>query len=161
MISYLRFLLLQRVFHGMDFPLFPPFASNLLELMPLSTSHDTSDFFRFFRQTLLSSEDIAIQFNSNLTLWAPTREAFAAFNNEDFNRLLEPIWKRHATEFLLNHITTPAKTRAEWVAGAPGFVTMLNGETYELRKSGPDPRIRKSELLQGRSFFGDVIALDG
>lgn len=145
----------------MDFPLFPPFASDFLQFMPLSTSHDTSDYFRFFRQTLLSSEDIAVMFDTNLTVWAPTREAFAEFNNQDFNRLLEPIWVRHATEFLLNHITSPARTRQEWVEMAPGTITMLNGATYELKKTWGKPRIRNGPTEQGRSYFGDVVALDG
>ena len=150
-----------RVFHGMDFPLFPPFASDLIELMPISTSHNTEEFFRLFPQTLLTSEDIALAFDSNITVFVPNADAFAKLNNLDFNRLLEPIWVRHAEEFLLNFISIPAKTRAELVAEAPGFITMLNGETYELRKNGPDPRLRKSSLEQARSPFGDILALDG
>jgi uncharacterized surface protein with fasciclin (FAS1) repeats len=90
----------------------------------------------------------------------PTREAFSFFNNEDFQRLLEPIWYRHACEFLFNHITTPAMTRQELAAQAPGVITMLNGAQYQLRKSGEDPRIKNGEE-QGRSEFGDLIALDG
>ena len=145
----------------MDMPLTPPMASDFAYFMPISTSHDTTDCFRFFRQTLLSSMDISVMFNSSITLWCPTTEAFAFFNNEDFNRLLEPIWVRHATEFLLNHMSAPAMTRAEAVAQAPSFITMLNGATYELRKSGPRPRIKNGPQEQGRSEFGDLISIDG
>jgi hypothetical protein len=128
--------------------------------MPISTSWDTTDCFRFFRQTLLSSEDISNMFNTSITLWCPTTEAFAFFNNEDFNRLLEPIWVRHATEFLLNHMSSPALSRNDLVNMAPGYITMLNGATYELRKSGTRPRI-KNGREQGRSEFGDLISVDG
>jgi uncharacterized surface protein with fasciclin (FAS1) repeats len=149
------------LFHGMDFPLFPPYCSDFLFFSPISTDIDTSDYYRFFRQALLSSQDISTIFNTTLSVWAPTREAFTTFNNEDFNRLLEPIWVRHATEFLLNHISPGAKTRQEWVDMAPGTITMLNGATYEMRKSGSDPRIRNGPTEQGRSYFGDLVALDG
>jgi len=74
--------------------------------------------------------------------------------------LLEPIWVRHATEFLFNHISAGAKTRQELVNEAPSYITMLNGATYELRKSGTRPRIKNGKE-QGRSEFGDLIALDG
>lgn len=100
-------------------------------------------------------------FNTSLTMFCPSREAFEVFNNEDFNRLLEPKWERHATEFLLNHITAGARTREELVAEAPGFITMLNGATYELRRSGDRPRIKNTKFEQGRSEYGDIIALDG
>jgi uncharacterized surface protein with fasciclin (FAS1) repeats len=152
--------ILCRIFHGLDFPLKPPFASDFAEFTHMSTSYDTSDCFRFFRQTLLSSEDISNMFDTSITLWCPTTEAFAFFNNEDFNRLLEPIWVRHATEFLLNHMSAPAITRNDFVNMAPGFITMLNGATYELRKSGPRPRI-KNGPEQARSDFGDLISVDG
>lgn len=99
-------------------------------------------------------------FNSSLTTFCPTRDAFAFFNNEDFNRLLEPIWYRHACEFLFNHITVPAMTRAELVAMSPTEITMLNGATYELRKSGDRPRLKNGNE-EARSEFGDLIALDG
>ena len=100
-------------------------------------------------------------FNSSLTFFCPSREAFTLFNNEDFQRLLEPIWVRHATEFLMNMFTTPAMTRAELVSKAPTMITMLNGRQYELKRSGDRPRIKNTEAEQGRSDFGDLIALDG
>lgn len=151
------------IFHVMDFPLFPPWISDFTEFTGLipDTQYDTSDCFRFFRQALLSSEEIALMFNTTLTHFCPTREAFAEFNNEDFNRLLEPIWVRHATEFLLNMIAPGARTRRELVAAAPTTITMLSGETYELRKSGTRPRIKNGPNEQARSEFGDLIALDG
>jgi uncharacterized surface protein with fasciclin (FAS1) repeats len=145
----------------MDYPLFPPYCSDFLFFTPKSTDVDTSDYYRFFSQALLTSQDIATMFNTTLTVWAPTREAFSKFNNEDFNRLLEPIWLRHSTEFLLNHISAGAKSREAWVAEAPGTITMLNGATYEMRKSGPNPRIRNGPTEQARSYFGDLVALDG
>lgn len=148
------------IFHVIDYPLFPPYITDFAFLTPLSTNVDTSDCYRFFRQCLLNSEDIAEMFNSTLTMLCPTRDAFALFNNEDFNRLLEPIWYRHACEFLFNHATTPAMTRAELVQQAPSEITMLNGATYDLRRSGDLPRI-KNGLEEGRSQFGDLIALDG
>ena len=148
------------IFHIMDFPLFPPMITDFAFFTPISTSHDTSDCFRLFRQCILTSDDIAGLYNTSLTVMCPTREAFSFFNNEDFQRLLEPIWYRHACEFLFNHITTPAMTRQELAAQAPGVITMLNGAKYQLRKSGEDPRIKNGEE-QGRSEFGDLIALDG
>jgi uncharacterized surface protein with fasciclin (FAS1) repeats len=126
----------------------------------ISTDHDTSDCFRLFRQCILSSEDIAALYNTTLTTFCPTREAFSYFNNEDFQRLLEPIWYRHACEFLFNHMTSPAMTREELVAMAPAHITMLNGATYQLRKSGENVRIKNGNE-EGRSQFGDLIALDG
>ena len=145
----------------MNFPLFPPFISDFTRFTPLSTTYDTSDYNRLFIATLLSSEDIALMFNTTLTVFAPDRQAFATFNNEDYGRLLEPIWVRHATEFLMNHISSPARTREELVASAPGYITMLNGATYELRKSAQVPRIKNGPQEQARVYFGDIIALDG
>jgi len=144
----------------MNLPLYPPFASDFAFLNPISTSWDTSSCFRFFREVLLSSQEISEMFNTTITLFCPTQDAFELFNREDFKRLLEPIWSRHATEFLLNHMSGPAMTRAELVAQAPSHITMLNGATYELRKSGPRPRI-KNGINQARSEFGDLIAMDG
>lgn len=145
----------------MDMPLYPPFISDFTEFTALSTTWDTSDCFRLFRQTLLSSGDISLMFNSTLTMFCPTRRAFDAFNNEDFQRLLTPTWIRHATEFLLNHITMPALTREELVNLAPTVITMLNGAEYELKRSGDLPRIKNSKDEQSRTEFGDLIALDG
>lgn len=150
-----------RIFHVIDFPLAPPAASDFVQFTSISTNWDTSDCYRFFRQALLSSQDIAAMFGSNVTVWCPTREAFAFFNNEDFNRLLEPIWVRHATEFLLNHISVPAMSRAEAISKAPGEITMLSGQTYELRKSGDRPRIKNGSNNQARSYYGDLLAIDG
>jgi hypothetical protein len=148
------------IFHGLDFVLKPPFISDFVEFTHMSTTWQTGDCFRFFRQTLLSSEDISLMFNTTLTHFCPTEEAFGYFNNLDFNRLLEPIWKRHATEFLLNHITAGAYTRQQLVNAAPSYITMLNGATYDLRKSGARPRIKNGNE-QARSEFGDLIAMDG
>ena len=144
----------------MNMPLAPPFCSDFCFFTDISTTWKTSDYHRFFIASGLSSEDIAIMFNNTLTVFAPTREAFTYFNNEDFNRLIEPIWVRHATEFLLNHISTPARTLAELAAAAPTKITMLNGAVYDLRKSGPDPRLKNGDE-QAKAVFGDLIALDG
>ncbi|KAG7364083.1 fasciclin domain containing protein [Nitzschia inconspicua] len=148
------------VFHIIDYPLFPPSITDFAFFTPLSTNHDTSDCFRLFRQCILSSSDIADMFNTTLTTFCPTREAFAFFNNEDFQRLLEPVWYRHACEFLFNHMTSPAQTREELVARAPDHITMLNGATYQLRKSGDTVRLKNGNE-EARSQFGDLIALDG
>jgi hypothetical protein len=120
-----------RIFHGIDFPLRPPFASNFTKFTHMSTDIDTSDCFRFFRQTLLSSGDISDMFNSTVTLWCPTGDAFGFFPIEYKNRLLTPEWVRHATEFLLNYMSKPARTRQEWVNMAPGYIEMLNGANVE------------------------------
>jgi hypothetical protein len=149
-----------RIYHVLDDPLSPPFISDFTYFTSITTSWDTKDCHRFFAQTVLSSEDIALMFNTTLTFFCPTVEAFTFFTNEDFQRLLEPIWVRHATEFLLNHFSSPAMTRNELVNMAPGSITMLNGATYELRKSGTRPRIKNGNE-QGRSEFGDLIAVDG
>lgn len=148
------------IFHGLDYPLFPPYITDFSFFTPISTDVDTSDCFRFFAQCQLSSEDIADIFNTTLTVFCPTRQAFASFNNEDFNRLLSPDWYRHACEFLLNHITAGDFTRNELVHQAPRRITMLNGQTYNLRKSGDRPRIQNGGE-EGKSEFGDLIALDG
>lgn len=145
----------------MDLPVFPPFISDFTEFTHVSTSWDTSDCHRFFRQALISTEEISQMFNTSLTMFCPTREAFARFNNEDFQRLLEPIWDRHATEFLLNHITSPALTREELIARAPSMIKMLNGHEYELKRSGDAVRIKNTQTEQARTEFGDIIALDG
>eukprot|EP00539_Tryblionella_compressa_P012447 CAMPEP_0178823516 /NCGR_PEP_ID=MMETSP0746-20121128/5180_1 /TAXON_ID=913974 /ORGANISM="Nitzschia punctata, Strain CCMP561" /LENGTH=658 /DNA_ID=CAMNT_0020485119 /DNA_START=188 /DNA_END=2164 /DNA_ORIENTATION=- len=148
------------IFHIMDYPLFPPYTSDFAFFTAIATNHDTSDCFRFFTQCILTSEEIAASVNSTVTVFCPTREAFAFFNNEDFNRLLEPIWYRHACEFLFNHMTYPAMTREELVAKAPSHITMLNGATYQLRQTENQPRLKNGNE-QGRSQFGDLIALDG
>jgi hypothetical protein len=153
-----------RIIHLIDDPLIPPMISDVTEFTYLATtgnsSWNTEDCHRFWAQTRLKSEDLALMYNTSLTLFCPTVDAFSFFNNEDFARLLEDIWIRHSTEFFLNHITSPAMTRAELVSMAPGSITMLNGATYELRKSGERPRIKNGQE-QGRSNFGDLIAVDG
>lgn len=148
------------IFHGLDYPLFPPYITDFAFFTPISTDVDTSDCYRFFTQCQLGSEDIAKIFNTTLTVFCPTRAAFANFNNEDFNRLLSPDWYRHACEFLLNHMTAGDYTRNELVMQSPRKITMLNGLTYNLRKSGDRPRIQNGNE-EGRSEFGDLIALDG
>lgn len=148
------------IFHGLDYPLFPPYITDFAFFTPISTDVDTSDCYRFFTQCQLGSEDIAEIFNTTLTVFCPTRQAFVNFNNEDFNRLLSPDWYRHACEFLLNHITAGEFTRNELVMQSPRQITMLNGQTYNLRKSGDRPRIQNGDE-EGRSDFGDLIALDG
>jgi uncharacterized surface protein with fasciclin (FAS1) repeats len=145
----------------MDLPVYPPFISDFTQFTAWSTSYDTSDCYRFFRLALLSSEEISQMFNTSLTMFCPTRQAFAEFNNEDFARLLEPQWKRHGTEFLLNHISSPALKREDLLALAPSTITMLNGEEYELKRSGDAVRIKNTENEQARTEFGDLIALDG
>jgi len=145
----------------MDLPLFPPFISDFTDFTAISTTWDTSDCYRFFRQTLLSSQDISKMFNSTLTMFCPTHTAFTSFNRDDFNRLLEPTWVRHATEFLLNMFTKPALTQAELLARSPSMITMLNGQSYELKRSGDIPRIKNTAREQARVSFGDLIAMDG
>ena len=142
-------------------PLLPPMASDFAEITFQSTSWDTETCHTFFEESGLTSGRIAKMFDLDaVTLWCPTNTAFQFFNNEDRNRLLEPIWIRHATEFLLNHMNEGALSRPDFVAQAPSFITMLNGATYELRKSGPRPRI-KTPREQARSEFGDLISIDG
>jgi len=149
------------IFHVLDYPLFPPTITDFAFFTPISTNVDTSDCYRFFTQCRLSSRDIGEMYNSpKLTLFCPTREAFASWNNEDFNRLLSPDWYRHACEFLKNHMTKGDFTREELVFEAPRRITMINGEVYNLRKSGDRPRIQNGDE-EGRSNFGDLIAMDG
>jgi len=148
------------IFHGVEYPLFPPYITDFAFFTPKSTDIDTSDCFRFFTQCQLGSEDIAEIFDTRLTVFCPTRAAFADWNNEDFNRLLSPDWYRHACEFLLNHITAGDFTRNELVHQSPRQITMLNGQVYNLRKTGDRPRIQNGSE-EGRSDFGDLIALDG
>jgi len=148
------------IFHGLNYPLFPPYITDFAFFSPISTDIDTSDCYRFFTQCQLSSDVISEMFNSTLTAFCPTRLAFAEFNNEDFNRLLSPDWYRHACEFLFNHMTLGDHTRNELVHQAPRRITMLNGQTYNLRKTGDRPRIQNGNE-EGRSEFGDLIALDG
>jgi uncharacterized surface protein with fasciclin (FAS1) repeats len=122
------------------------------------TSYEITDFYLYFVQALLTSEDIAAMFNDTLTVFAPTREAFSFFNNEDKARLLEPIWIRHATDFLFNHISVPARTRDELheSGGPESKIQMLNGEIYQLRRRQGSPRIGTALIP-----FGDMIGLDG
>ena len=159
-IRFFSIIFLRSIFHGLEYPLFPPYITDFAFFTPISTDHDTSDCYRFFTQCQLASEDIAEIFNTTLTVFCPTRQAFANFNNEDFNRLLSPDWYRHACEFLLNHITAGNFTRNQLSYEAPRRITMLNGQTYNLRKTGDLPRIQNGPE-EGRSNFGDLIALDG
>ena len=145
-----------------DLPLLPPIASDFLLIMQSSDSYGTSWFSQLLRKAgFRDTQDIALPFYSNLTVWAPTDEAFMAMNQEDLTRLESPIFYRHAAEFVLNHISAPALSRQEWASRAPGNITMLNGVTYELKTTFEEPRIYGSASNQGRSYFGDVIALDG
>ena len=148
----------------MDFPLIPPDISYLAQITHLSTTWDTSDCFRLFYQTL-SSQSIASAFDTTLTFFCPTREAFAYFNNEDYERLLyEPIWTRHATELLLNHMHPGAKTQQELVElteSGQDTITMLNGATYELSARFGVPRIQNGILETARVEFGDLVGVEG
>jgi hypothetical protein len=122
-----------RVFHTMDEVLKPLFCSTMCFYTGRTIQYNTTNMKELFKNAGLTSEDIATHWNSTLTVLAPTREAFAQFNNEDYQRFLEPVWQRHATEFLLNHISTPAMTREELVAQATlsGSITMLNRMTFD------------------------------
>jgi uncharacterized surface protein with fasciclin (FAS1) repeats len=152
------------IFHVLDLPLFPPYISDAVEFTALSfaaSDYDTSDCFRFFKETLLSSAEISKLFNTSLTMFCPNRNAFERFNKATYNRLLEPIWIKHATEFLLNQITTPALSMEDLLNKVPSNITMLNGMTYELRQSGPRVRLKNTAQEQSRMMFADFIALDG
>jgi uncharacterized surface protein with fasciclin (FAS1) repeats len=139
-------------------PLKPPFVSDLALYTAEVTSYEISDFYSYFVQARMNSEDISTMFGSNLTVFAPTREAFTFFNNEDKSRLLEPIWIRHATDFLFNHISIPARTREELHndGGPDSKIQMLNGRVYQLRRKQGNPRIGTALIP-----FGDIIGLDG
>lgn len=149
------------MWHAIDFPLTPPGASDIAQFTAISTSFNTEECWEFFNEALLTSQDIAEQYGTSITLWCPTEQAFDFFNPEDFNRLLQPNWVRHATEFLLSHMSAPGLTRAEWLAMAPGTITMLSGEVHELRRSGTIPRIRSQSTNDARAQFGDLRSVDG
>lgn len=142
-------------------PLEPPSIRHFTDFTWRSTDWDTSDCVKLFINTLTHSDRIAEELGTKLTMFCPSREAFASFNQNDWGRLLEPIWIRHAKEFLLNMITEGAHTRAELIAKAPSTITMLNGKTYDLRRTGDAVRIKNTAREQARSYVGDLLATDG
>jgi uncharacterized surface protein with fasciclin (FAS1) repeats len=142
-------------------PLKPPSIRDFTDFTWKSTGQDTGDCMKFFTNTNTYTTLLSETEGDKLTMFCPTREAFASFNNLDFGRLLEPMWIRHATEFLLNMITSGRHTRAELIAKAPSTITMLNGKTYDLRRTGDAPRIKNGPNEQARAWFGDLIATDG
>jgi len=149
------------LFHVIDMPLKPPSIRHFTDLTWKSTDQDTSDCMKFFTNTNTYSMQLSMERGEKLTMFCPTREAFSAFNNLDFGRLLEPMWIRHAKEFLLNMISIGKHSRAELVARAPSTITFLNNKTYDLRRTGDAPRIKNGINEQARSWFGDLIATDG
>jgi len=149
------------LWHAIDMPLLPPSIRDFTDFTWKSTDQDTSDCMKVFTNSLVESRALAEQYGTKLTMFCPSGAAFKQFNNEDYQRLLEPIWRRHCTEFLLNMITEGYHTRAELVTKAPSTITFLNGATYDLRRTGELVRIKNGPGEQARSRFGDIIATDG
>ena len=150
-----------RIFHAIHLPLEPPSIRHFTDFTWVSTTHDTSDCIKLFVNTLNFSRRISDRLGTKLTMFCPSRTAFDSFNREDWGRLLEPMWIRHAEEFLFNMITEGAHTRAELIAKAPSTIKMLNGAVYDLRRTGDAVRIKNGPNDQSRSWFGDLIATDG
>jgi len=149
------------LWHAIDMPLKPPSIRDFTDFSWVSTSHDTSDCMKLFTNTLVYSRVLAEEMGTKLTMFCPSGEAFKSFNNQDFQRLLEPEWRRHCVEFLMNMITEGYHSRAELVSRAPSTITMLNGATYDLRRTADAVRIKNGPGEQARSYFGDLIATDG
>lgn len=149
------------LFHGIDLPLLPPSIRDFTDFTWKSTDQDTSDCLKIFTNTLVFSRQLAEEMGTKLTMFCPSRQAFATFNQDDFGRMLSDTWRRHATEFLMNMITEGYHTRAELVAKAPTTIEMLNGAVYDLRRTGDAVRIKNGVNEQARSWFGDLIATDG
>mmetsp|Transcript_45248 Transcript_45248/g.109518 ORF Transcript_45248/g.109518 Transcript_45248/m.109518 type:complete len:696 (-) Transcript_45248:3399-5486(-) len=149
------------LWHGIDLPLKPPSIRDFTDFTWKSTDQDTSDCMKVFINSLVDSRRLGEEMGVKLTMFCPSGAAFKQFNNEDYQRLLEPEWRRHCTEFLMNMITEGYHTRAELVSKAPSTITFLNGATYDLRRTGDAVRIKNGPGEQARSYFGDLIATDG
>lgn len=149
------------LWHAIDMPLKPPSIRDFTEFTWKSTDQDTTDCMKVFINSLVDSRRLSEEMGTKLTMFCPSGAAFKHFNNEDYQRLLEPEWRRHCTEFLMNMITEGMHTRAEFVAKAPSTITFLNGATYDLRRTGDAVRIKNGAEEQARSYFGDLIATDG
>ena len=144
----------------------------------LVTSWGTSRCDEILSNTLLSSSDILASTTnaSGITLWCPTNNAFGQFSTFAFAYLTEPIFARHATEFILNHMNEGPFSRQEIVeqvqqdqsSSESSFITMLNGATYGLDVvESNEATVQSSPIIlssfgeQARSDFGDLIGIDG
>jgi len=147
------------VFHGINVPLYPPAASDFAVFTHVSTTWNTEPCKRMFIAARWTSEDFARMANStSVTVFCPDDNAFGFFNNKIYDRLIEPIWRRHLRVFLSHHIAGYAVTRQELYSQAPSNITMLSGEVYDIKRKGAtgNPRIGEAEVI-----FGDLIATDG
>lgn len=142
-------------------PLKPPSIRDFTDFTWVSTDQDTSDCFKIFTNSLVDSRKLSEELGHKLTMFCPSRTAFSKFNQEDFGRLVEPEWRRHCTEFLMNMILAGYHTRAELIAKAPGTIEFMNGAVYDLRRTGDAVRIKNGANEQARSYFGDLLATDG
>jgi uncharacterized surface protein with fasciclin (FAS1) repeats len=96
---------------------------------------DIEDCNRLFRNCNFSSEDTSVAIENALTVFCPNSKAVSDMNKEDLQRLLEPIWQRHACDFVLRHITFPAELK-EIILGRPNPMTMMNGELQSIHDIG-------------------------
>ena len=153
-----------RIFHVVDSLLFPPTISDIVEITHQSTTWNTSECHKFLEITDLFTTGISSSLDADLTFFCPSSEAFNNLNLDDYERLTDPLWSRHAQEFMLNHMSEGRHTREElvkMVESGISHITMLSGEVYELRARDSIPSIRNGVVEIANVEFGDMIATDG
>jgi uncharacterized surface protein with fasciclin (FAS1) repeats len=98
----------------------------------------------------------------NYTLFAPTNDAFDAFNQELLGKLVTPEWERHLTELLRLHVTQPSDERALSTDLEDGMIlTMLNGDNITVGVDGGNVALTGEYFNATQVVQADIIADNG
>jgi uncharacterized surface protein with fasciclin (FAS1) repeats len=98
----------------------------------------------------------------NYTLFAPTNDAFDAFNQELLGKLVTPEWERHLTELLRLHVTEPAAERVLSNDLEDGMIlTMLNGDNITIGVDGGNVVLTGEYFNATQIVQADIIADNG
>jgi uncharacterized surface protein with fasciclin (FAS1) repeats len=98
----------------------------------------------------------------NYTLFAPTNDAFDAFNQELLGKLVTPEWERHLTELLRLHVTQPGAERVLSSDLEDGMIlTMLNGDNITVGVDGGNVALTGEYFNATQVVQADIIADNG
>ncbi|MBA4792933.1 MAG: fasciclin domain-containing protein [Phenylobacterium sp.] len=93
--------------------------------------------------------------NSNLTVFAPTDQAFAALPAGELDRLMQPENRADLQKLLTYHLIN-ARLDSTRIDGAKGPVPTVAGENVQLDGSGEALMVGQAEIVQA-----DVMASNG
>ena len=93
--------------------------------------------------------------NSNLTVFAPTDQAFAALPAGELDRLMKPENRADLQKLLTYHLVN-ARLDSTRIDGAKGPVPTVAGENVQLDGSGEAMMVGQAEIVQA-----DVMASNG